>query len=305
MVVRSRWLMLASILMIFATLLAACSGGDAGSDDRAVDVATEAGAAESSGEMPASDAGSAESGTGDIAQLPNSQIADRLVIRNAEITISVEDVPAALNWVRDLASKSGGFVFSTETTTRDDSEWAYLTIRVPADAFDATLTQLTEGDLVREVDSQRTSAEDVSGEFIDNEARLKSLQRTEERYLDLLGEANSVDDILRVESELTTVRTQIETLQGRQNYLNDATSFATISIRMRLPGTELAAGDEPFVTRVLGSAWDASSSTLEVLLTIILTVGIVGVVIVPIGIAFVALARFSWRAAGSRFGRVS
>lgn len=299
--------MLVSVLVILITVFAACSTGDDEPDrsaDSGSDIATEASAGGASEESAASDAGSVESSGGDIAQAPASQIADRLVIRDAEITISVEDVPAALNWVRDVASKSGGFVFSTETSTQDDSEWAYLTIRVPADVFDATLTQLTEGDLVRQVDSQRTSAEDVSGEFVDNAARLRSLERTEERYLDLLGEADTIEDILRIENELTSIRTQIETLQGRQNYLEDATSFATISVTMRLPGTDLLADDGPFVTRVVSSAWDSSSAALEVLLTIILTIGIVAVVIVPIGLAFVALARLTWRAAGGRFGRI-
>lgn len=285
--------------------VAACSTGDD-------DARTSDSESSSSGAAETEAAGGAESGAveereasgdGEVAMAPSSNVADRLIIRTADITMSVQDVPAAISWIRDVATRVGGFVFSTETSSSDDGARAFITIRVPAEDFEAILNQLVEGDLVAEVESQRTTAEDVSDEFIDNEARLESLQRTEDRYLELLGSANSVEDILRIESELTDIRTQIETIQGRQNYLKDATSYATISLNLHLPGTEFQANGGTFVGRVAHSAWDASSNLLEGLLTVVLTLGIVAVVLIPILVAVLFVARAGWRLAGELFSR--
>src|SRR5437868_6196988 len=69
------------------------------------------------------------------------------------------------------------------------------------------------------------------------DARLRNLKATEARYLDLLGQAKTVDDVLKVEQQLSNVRGQIEQLQGRLNYLRQSADTSTITVELRLPAS--------------------------------------------------------------------
>jgi hypothetical protein len=103
-----------------------------------------------------------------------------------------------------------------------------LTIRLPSINFDIFLDSLSNG--VAYFDRKDVSVEDVTSEFIDVQARLKTKKELEQRYIDLLSKANKVSEILEIEREIGKLRADIESFEGRLKYLRDQVSLSTIHL---------------------------------------------------------------------------
>ncbi len=142
-------------LLVSSFLLAACGGSDDSDDEGAMERSMSDGDAalvepamdmeeEAAGEAYAIDPASAS--TGEVAQdaPPQAQqiALDRLVIRTATITLTVENTLDATASVRNIAAGKGGFVFSSTTYSEDERQYAQLTLRVPATSFDDTISEL-------------------------------------------------------------------------------------------------------------------------------------------------------------------
>lgn len=301
---------LAALFLLLIVPLAACGGsGDDGSDASSAPETSQreiSGDGEAGGGADADDgfAGAEEPASdalGDamtIAYAANQVPLDRLIIRTVSISLTVESVADGSTWIRDLAARKGGFVFSANTYVRDESEFAQMTIRIPSDQLDSTVQELRDHQLVIQVDSEESTSQDVSQEYVDNESRLEALEETQRRFLALLSEADTIEEILRIESELTNIRSQIETIKGRQNYLDQMTSFSTVTITMHGEDDEFVEENEDndgFLARIFGDSWDNASDVIEAILTGTLTVGIIGLAVLPfIAIAYV-IARIAYR----------
>jgi len=228
-------------LVVAGAIQASVAGG--GSDDEASTVAREAPstvlAQDSAGGSP-SFAGKAEiapvppGGGGPAPVVPGSP----RIVRTADLRVKVAKggFGAAFDRVASLAAANGGFVSSSNTASNDDALSGDLTVRVPADRFD-TVRQGLSG--LGEVESQSLRGEDVSGQLVDYEARLKSLQAQEDALRVLVGQAKAVGEVLQVQSSLFTVRQQIEQLKAQKANLEQATSLATIQVALFEPGAGL------------------------------------------------------------------
>ncbi len=84
--------------------------------------------------------------------------------------------------------------------------------------------------LAEKVDNKNINTKDVTEEFIDVEARLKTKKELETRYLDLLKQAKTVADIVSIESQIANVRAEIESMEGRLKYLSNQVSFSTLNV---------------------------------------------------------------------------
>jgi hypothetical protein len=161
-------------------------------------------------------------------------IADRMIIRTGELSIIVADTETALRQVRGIAAGLNGYVSNANVRQVSDGLWGDVTIRVPADSFDAAMDQIKE--LAVEVVAESVSAQDVTEEYTDLNARLRNLEATEEELLALLTEVRertrSAEDVLAIYGELTNIRGQIEQIKGRMGYLERLTALATISVEL-------------------------------------------------------------------------
>ncbi len=155
---------------------------------------------------------------------------ERLIIKNGDLALRVEDVPAAIAAVSTLASEAGGFVVSSSTSGLERDLRAYITIRVPAERFETTLNQLEA--LAVRVLSHSVSGSDVTEEFVDLEARLRNLEATRDRLLDMLNKATRVQDALDVNLALSDVQGQIEQIQGRMRFLSESAAMSTINVSL-------------------------------------------------------------------------
>ena len=162
------------------------------------------------------------------------QVVERQVISTGFVNIEVETIAPAVSAVQQVAESLGGFVENSSLEGDEDQGFANLTIRVPQDQFFEALERIRR---LGEVRSESLSAQDVTEQFIDLEARLNSALRAEESLLTLLGRAADINDVLSIERELTRIRSEIERLQGQLNFLERRVALATLSVSLFTPGT--------------------------------------------------------------------
>ncbi len=187
---------------------------------------------------------------------------DRMIIRTAQLVLTVSDVESAVQAVRALVTATpGARILAAQTRYENDQQVATLTLQVPAAAFETVMLALRR--LAQRVESEATSSQDVTEEFIDLTARLRTLRATEARLLALLERAQRLEDILVLERELAQVRSQIERLEGRQRYLAQRSDLATITVTLQPEG--LAARPQP-VWDPLQTADRAFQASLRLLL---------------------------------------
>jgi uncharacterized protein DUF4349 len=188
-------------------------------------------------------------GGGGTAVVPGSP----RIVRSADLRVKVAKggFAAAFDRVATVAAANGGFVSSSSTAADNDAHSGDLTVRVPADHFD-TVRQALAG--LGKVENQSIRGEDVSGQLVDYDARLKSLQAQEDALRTLLGQAKAVGDVMSVQSGLFSVRQQIEQLKAQQANLQQATTLATIQVSLFEPGAPALA--RPVDDRSLGHSFD-------------------------------------------------
>ena len=184
------------------------------------------------GGLPVTTAGPA---MGEIPSLQTLPIAikvalTRKLIRDAWLTLLVQDVPKVAQQVRQVAEEFDGYVAESSQTRKPDGSWsAILTLRVPSENYHKALSRLQQ---LGQVDDLREQVQDVTEEFVDLEARLRNLKRSEQHLLELLKRTGKVSELLQVEKELSFRRQEIERLEGRLRYLSHQVDFSTIHVTL-------------------------------------------------------------------------
>lgn len=164
---------------------------------------------------------------GDISSV---KIPDK-IIKNASMSVEVDNYEDAIKKIKSDIKKWGAY-----TSNENENGYGYmisntLTIRVGSDNFESLINDLTQG--VKKVESKTISAVDVSEEFVDIIARLKTKKEVENRYIELLKRANTIQDILYIEDKIRVIREEIEAKEGRLKYLQDRVSYSTITIEIK------------------------------------------------------------------------
>ncbi|MGD9891639.1 MAG: DUF4349 domain-containing protein [Dehalococcoidia bacterium] len=253
---RMQWLL--SGLVVLTILAGACSSESA--DDGAIS-STEEALPAIAADMPAARQNAAATGGSAPAAAPDSaasssQVADRKLMINATLDLVLDDVQSGFERIGAIAQANGGLV--ADSTMRQDSSGnrhAMITVRVSAGRTQETLAQIR--DLAVKVESERSSANDVTEEYTDLEARQRNLAASEQQLLALLAQAKNVQEVLQVQDRLTSTRAEIERIKGRINLLTRLTDLATIQAQLRSePASAADAGTGPL--DALARGWQTS-----------------------------------------------
>ncbi len=161
---------------------------------------------------------------------------DRMIIKNANMTIIVEDSKSALNQVATLAETQGGFIVSSNVSEHQTYEGksyysADIYIRVPADKFDEALNEIQN--IAYSVDYQNVTGQDVTSQYVDLESELRSLELAEQQLTKIMEDAWDTEDVLNVYRELQNIQSQIEVIKGRMKYLKESSSYSSISVNFQ------------------------------------------------------------------------
>lgn len=152
------------------------------------------------------------------------------IIKNADIKYQVEDYEKAYTQITDLVNQHEAYVSNENAVKNNYSLYNQIEIRVDAENFDNLVNDLMK--LANYVDHKRISAEDVTDQFVDMQARLKAKTEVEARLKSILQKARTIQEILEVEKEIKYVREEIETIEGRLKYLSDRVSYSTIKLHV-------------------------------------------------------------------------
>jgi hypothetical protein len=232
--------LLAAATLVGAAALAGCSAGGSGGD-LATDVQSGSnGGALTGGESKSQPAGRSsalsfdavnERASGGRPLLPTNLTVQHAVIQRASLTVATKDVGAALTRAEAIVNGTGGFVAieRTEASRQGQPRYSTLTVRVPVDDFDDVLAELGA---LGTLEQQSRSAKDVTGEVVDVESRLASAEESIKRIRLLLGRAQNLGDVIRLESELSSRQADLEALEAQRSFYADQTSLATIDLTL-------------------------------------------------------------------------
>jgi hypothetical protein len=159
---------------------------------------------------------------------------DRKLIKTGTITLESKDIDKVLVGIDGVVSAQRGIVESEDAQTDDEghTKTASVTLRVPVDNFDPAVDAITGlGVLVRE----QTSTEDVTTKVADVNARVDSAKRSIDQLRLLFSRANTLGDIIRLESELSQRQADLESLQAQQRSLGRQTALSTIQVSITRP----------------------------------------------------------------------
>lgn len=236
----------------------------------------------------ASGSASAQSSSIPDVTVPETQT----VIRTAEVTVGVKrgGFQDAEQQLTTLVTGYGGYLGSADTpisTGRITS--GTLSYQVPAAKFQDMLSAVGR---VGTVQGLHVSGQDVSQQYVDLQARLKSEQEYRDAIQALLQKATTIQEILQIEQQLAPIQSTIEQLQGQINRLDAATTLYTVTIHLQEPAPPISSpapvDDWGFKTSLI----QGLHNFVWTINTVVLVLGALGPVLILVGLVL-ALAR--WR----------
>jgi hypothetical protein len=228
-----------------------------------------------------------------------AEAADRKIIRNADITIEVPSTIDAQHRVTSIAEAHGGFVVTSEAKQRDSNDPAQrtldikLVVRVPSNQFGSAFDEIRK--LAGNTPAEQVTSQDVTEDFIDLEARIKTQKALEVQFLEIMRQAHKVEDALEVQRQIADVRTEIEKLEGRRRFLENRSSLSTITVNIQMPKPVITVTQSGFGHSLREAVSDSITLASELVLFfarfVIMMVPVSVFVFLPIGVGVRYLIR--------------
>lgn len=215
-----------------------------------------------------------------LNQIENSQTPpvaiERKIIRNADLQLESDSPEEAQQKITTIAESKGGFVVESQQSTSDvraaKRDTVTMTVRVPADKFNETLEEIRK--TASRVVVETVKSDDVTEEFIDIDAQLKAKRALEAQFLEIMKRADTVEQALNVQRQLSEVRGEIEKIEGRKRFLENQAALSTIKIRIQTPAafSTQSSGFGYRLKESLASGFDAALSFILGLVTFLIAI---------------------------------
>jgi hypothetical protein len=261
----TRALLSVPLAVAVAVSLAACSSGGS-SDDKGT--ASSSGGLGAAAEQPSDSlAGNAADGDRSAKDAPASSAAiQRAVIATATLSLSTKDPLEARSRAIGVVTGLDGLVTGEQTASDGHGliNRVDLVVRVPSARFESALDQLSLLGVVRD---RQQSAEDVTTQVIDNDARVATQRASVASIQRLMARARTIGEIMSIESQLATRQADLDSLVQQQRYLSDQTTLSTINVAFTRPATspkKPATNDRDGFLGGLDDGWHALGDTLQV-----------------------------------------
>ncbi|MFT5617210.1 MAG: vacuolar-type H+-ATPase subunit D/Vma8 [Arenicella sp.] len=144
---------------------------------------------------------------------------DRLVIKNASITLVVKEVDNIYTKLEEISSTYEGYISSSSNS--------YATIRVKSESLESALEKVA---LLGKVKDKSIRTQDVTASYTDSKIRMENAEKARKRYLELLQKATKVSEILPLEKEIERLTGEIERMKGQLNLFDNQIAYSTINI---------------------------------------------------------------------------
>lgn len=212
-----KWIALCAVLMLVLTCFAGCAASEK-ADSRVEEYGS------ANGKTGLTDT---DGSTG--SEMPIEQ----KLIRTIRMTAETEDMDALLPQIEQRIAELGGYVESQDiyngSVGTSRSRHANFVIRIPAQQLDQFVNQVSD---VSNIVSKNESTEDVTLSYIEVEGRVTALETEQDRLLELLAQAESMDDLLLIESRLTDVRAELEEVKSKLRLYDNQVNYGTIHLNV-------------------------------------------------------------------------
>lgn len=195
----------------------------------------------------------------------------RKLIKEADLNFQTEDIEATAIQIRSMASAHKAYIAEENRFDYDMEKGYSMTIRVPAGDFDLFLQKILNECKIRKLNQKSIRVNDVTSEYIDVETRLKVKKETEAHYLELLKQSRTLEETIALESQLSDLRTEIESAEGRMKFLSNQVDYSTV----RLSFTE----EKAFSSRFFKEFWQGLKGGWQVFLKVIIGISYLWVLI--------------------------
>jgi len=225
-----------------------------------------------------------------VLQAQNAQ----KLIQDATVTLKISkgSFDSVSARIVDLAQGAGGALFSMQTSQSDQDviNSGSVTVKVPSDQYTRVLDQIRSLGTVTAI---QTNSQDVTGEFVDLSARLKNQQAQQAILIALMAKAQSINDSIAVQNQLSQVTGEVERIEARIRFLDTQTTYATINVNLIIPVVAAVKPAEP-------SLWDRSGIGDSFGTALRLSANVVSGMIIVLGfllpfLVLAALGLAAWR----------
>jgi len=203
---------------------------------------------------------------------------DRKLIKNGNLRFQTNDIEKTNVLIKSTVNKFGAYI-SEDNNYNSNSQVGYdLTIRVPAIKFDSLMSYILENANIKHLNNKSTQINDVTADFIDTQARIKIKKESEQKLIELLKQAKNLTEVLEIQKQLTDMRTDIESTEGRMKYLADQVDYSTINVSFYEKTS--------YSNRFLGDFWNALKDGWQIALHILTLLAYLWVIILGIFVGY-------------------
>ncbi|MGH3859557.1 DUF4349 domain-containing protein [Actinokineospora sp.] len=211
---------------------------------------------------------------------------DRKLVRTATIVLVTPNVRESAERARQIVVGTGGYTGQAEVGDRS----ATMTLYVPSDKLDDTLSKLSAPELGKE-ESRSQSAQDVTEQIVDVESRIQTQRASLERVRALLGRAQQISEIVQLESEVTRREADLESLLKRRERLAGSVAMSTVTLRLSRDSAPPPAAEDDTVLGALAGGWKAFVDTTSFVVRAV-------ALVLPFAVVLGVPAFFVWRHRG-------
>lgn len=234
---KKKWMCITGLLVVTSLLFAGC-GSSSASESITYDATTQAkssAAGYATDDIYMAEAVTEETaeGTTDFeigSETPEVKDTSRKLIKTVDMSVETESFDVLIQTITERTESLGGYIeynniYNGSYYYENDSRSADLTLRIPAGELDAFLSVVAGSS---NVISRNEYVEDVTLQYVDMQSRKAALETEQERLLELLEQAESVEDIITIESRLSEVRYQMESMESQLRAMDNQVSYSTV-----------------------------------------------------------------------------
>jgi hypothetical protein len=189
---------------------------------------------------PLPDGGGGDSGGGGFVNV-DRPLQERIVIKNADMSIVVDDAEETAAQITDLVEGMGGWVVSSNiitsvksaTSDEDPTTRGSIQVRVPAEQLEQVVAQVRAMALL--VRSESIFGDDVTNQYVDLQSQLRNLQSAEAQLVEIMESADSTEGVVEVFNQLTRIRGDIERITGQLQFFDESAAFSSLRVELSPP----------------------------------------------------------------------